>query len=63
MKGESAEPTPYAVRCPAERALVYLTEEEYNRQMNQPDALWRCPRCGERAEWDDANYERRMGIS
>lgn len=61
---ESEVPTPYAVRCwrcsytegqPVE--LIFLTAEEYNRQMSNPDCIWQCPRCGEPASWDDDNYE------
>jgi hypothetical protein len=51
-------PTPFAVRCP-EHGLVYLSQAEYNHQMNRPDALWRCP-CGATATWDDDNYEARI---
>lgn len=55
----STEPTPWAVTCTTHQT-VYLAEAEYNRQMNQPDALWVCPICGDRADWDDDNYERAM---
>jgi len=47
--------TPWAVICP-EHGQVFLTDEEYDAQMDAPDAVWRCP-CGQRAEWDDDNYE------
>jgi hypothetical protein len=59
---ESTEPTPYAVRCSwcADGGLVYLTHACYMRQMMRPDAMWRCPRCGEDARWDDNNYENRL---
>ena len=61
---ESAEPTPYAVRChqcePNGDHLVYLTYEGYDRQMDRPEALWTCPRCGRDAQWDDDNYEARQ---
>lgn len=59
--------TPWAIRCygidpemgagPCTKDLVYLTKEEYMRQMNVPSRTWRCPRCGGDAMWDDANYE------
>lgn len=61
---ESAEPTPYAVRCyqcePSGDHLVYMTYECYMRQMMRPDSFWVCPRCGEDARWDDDNYEARL---
>lgn len=61
-KMESPTPTPWAVRCRgaycAGIPLVFLTRECYDWQMNTPDALWRCPRCGGLAEWADDNYEK-----
>jgi hypothetical protein len=48
--------TPYAVLCP-KHGKVVLTGEQYDEQMNQPDSLWVCPDCGERAEWDDDHHE------
>lgn len=63
----SNERTPYAVHCagidPGEGfgsctiGLVYLTEEEYNQQMNAPNRTWRCPKCGGDAYWSDSNFE------
>jgi uncharacterized protein with PIN domain len=51
---ESAVPTPWAVRCwdcgqGEESALVFLTREEYARQLARPHAFWHCPRCGREA--------------
>lgn len=61
MIGESALATPWAVHCKGGCTppfqLIYLTEEECIRQMEQPWATWRCPRCGGEASWDDQNYE------
>ena len=65
---ESRIPTQYAVVClgtsrpeganPCNNGgLLYLTEQEYDRQRNNPTDLWRCPRCGGLADWDDDNYE------
>jgi hypothetical protein len=53
-KGESSEPTPYAVWCPVHEH-VFLTGAEYDSQMLQADDLWVCPRegCHSVAEWDD----------
>lgn len=50
------EPTAWAVICPVHRQ-VFLTREEYEAQMDDPNALWKCP-CGRQATWDDDNYER-----
>ena len=50
------ERTPWAVRC-TDHGSVYLTEEEYDVQMDHPDSLWRCPLCMGLAEWDTDNYE------
>lgn len=51
-------PTPYAVHCRL-HGLVYLSQAEYDRQMDDPNSLWKCP-CGRLAEWDDDNYEARI---
>ena len=56
--------TPYAVFCDGPwdipglgHDLVYLTKEEYNRQMNVPSKTWRCPICMYEATWSDENWE------
>jgi hypothetical protein len=60
--------TPYAVFCHSapgrgcKGGRQYLTKEQYDKQMNDPNALWKCPTCGQLAEWDDDNYEEHMGI-
>jgi hypothetical protein len=51
--------TPYAVLCD-DHGQQFLTEHQYNLQINRPDARWRCPRCGEDAYWDDDEYEATM---
>lgn len=51
-----ARRTPYAVLCD-DHGQQFLTAEEYDYQMSRPDSLWRCPRCGESAHWDDDEYE------
>lgn len=56
MSGESAVPTRYAVTCPL-HGQTFLTKEEYDRQMEQPDNYWMCPRCGSAAAFDDDNYD------
>ncbi len=52
----STEPTPYAVLCRS-HGKVYLTKDEYNRQMCAPDSRWSCPECGRICDFDDDNYE------
>lgn len=42
----------YAVIC-SRHGTVELSEAQYNRQMMQADSLWKCPKCGGSAEWDD----------
>ena len=53
---ERRKQTPWAVVC-REHGQVFLTDKEYDAQMDDPDALWKCPLCGRQAEWDDDNYE------
>ena len=48
--------TPWAVICP-DHGQVFLTDAEYDAQMDKPDSLWTCPLCGKPSEWDDHNYE------
>lgn len=52
----SNTPTPWAVVC-REHGKVFLTNHEYNRQMNRPNSLWQCPMCLDSAAWDDDTYE------
>lgn len=64
----STTPTAYATICrtyPDEFpgcGKVYMTEEFHDYQMSLPDSTWRCAACGREAEWDDSNYEERMGV-
>ena len=69
MNGESTTETPYAVQCTGSSnphgatpcnggGLIFLTHEEYDRQMDRPDSFWQCPRCGGVAWWSDDNYEK-----
>lgn len=53
--------SPYAVICRT-HGQVQLTEDEYGRQLSRPDALWKCPKCGEEAQWDDSHYEQMLGL-
>jgi hypothetical protein len=52
-----ADSGPYAVIC-RQDARVFLTEEEYRRQLSAPDFLWTCPKCGAVAEFDDETWEK-----
>jgi hypothetical protein len=69
VSGESRERTPYAVIC-RENPLggpgcgkVYLTQEAYDQQMLNPDATWKCPRCGcYPVDFDDDNYEEALEL-
>lgn len=51
-----AQKTPFAVLCDY-HGQQFLTEEQYSHQLNRPDSLWMCPRCGDFAYWDDDEYD------
>lgn len=34
-----------------------LSGMQYDVQMRRPDATWKCPVCGNEANWDDERYE------
>lgn len=36
---------------------VLISEDEYLNQLDEPDALWRCPHCGSTANFDDEYFE------
>lgn len=41
----------------------YLTKEEYDVEMNQPDYTWRCKNCGQRdCDFDDDYWEKNVGV-
>lgn len=61
-KAMSATRTPYRVVCFMSGEGHYLTEEEYLRQLRIPEFGWKCPQCGNHANWDDANYDEAMSI-
>lgn len=57
--------TPYAyVFCDGDFEIscgqVPLTEEEYLRQLSNPNRPWSCPKCGAGAQYDDAGSEKLM---
>lgn len=60
----SEKPTPWAVTCGeapmCSEGLIFLTREEYDQQVNNPNATWKCPKCGGEAWWDDDNYEKHL---
>lgn len=37
--------------------IVELSEEEYIRQLGNPDNSWQCPTCKASADWDDDSCE------
>lgn len=47
--------TPWAVKC-REHGQVFLSADEYTRQLGRPDSLWLCY-CGASAEFDDGHLE------
>jgi hypothetical protein len=59
VAGESQSPTPYRLWCPVHGG-VYLTNDEYMRQMLNANDHWRCPVCMARSRFDDKNYEDHM---
>ncbi len=42
----------YQVIC-REHGKQALTEDQYTKALGDPDVFWKCPVCGEHAEWDD----------
>ena len=59
-RDNTKDPTPFAVYCNGDAlgeqlscGLVFLSETEYEKQLDKPDLLWCCPKCGSSAEWDD----------
>jgi hypothetical protein len=50
----------YAVVCTDHHGIIYLTNEEYNYQMNRPNRTWVCPICHNDAYWEDDNMQEFM---
>lgn len=42
---------------------VPLTEAQYVAQLSLPDITWRCPRCGQEADFDDTYFEDVHGLN
>jgi len=40
-----------------------LTQEQYERQLSNPCATWRCPCCGREADYNDELSEKAQGLS
>ena len=58
MRDNRNDLTPYAVYCGGHIeghncGLVFLTGTQYEQQLDHPNALWKCPKCGAEASWDD----------
>lgn len=53
------DPSVGAVSC----GVQPLTEKQYEQQMDRPDSLWKCPRCGAPADYDDVRSEAAQGIT
>jgi hypothetical protein len=53
--------TPWAVVC-HKHGRVFLTQQQYDKQMIVADAFWICPVCGDVASWDDDNYEKHIEL-
>lgn len=55
--GGQEQPTDhYAVLCPIHERQ-FLTQTQYDAQMNDPNSKWKCPKCGRTARFDDITYE------
>lgn len=54
----SPVPTAHAIICP-KHGQVFLSPQEYIRQLDQPDSRWTCPVCGndDPVQFDDSNYD------
>lgn len=48
------------VKCD-EHGWQYLSEDQYDRQLDDPNKGWRCPVCNcYPCEWDDEYFERNI---
>jgi hypothetical protein len=63
MESQDKNPkSPYGIICD-NCGKQGLTQQNYEKQMWNADALWKCPNCGDTATWDDDRYERGMDES
>jgi hypothetical protein len=63
MSTISKEPTPYRLLCywaSGCGSAHYLTEEEYDVQLDNNAVAFKCPECGGPAIFDDSNYDKWM---
>lgn len=52
------DPSVGAISC----GVQPLTLQQYERQLSRPDDLWKCPKCGAPADYDDERSELVQGI-
>jgi hypothetical protein len=43
--------------------LQPLTQSQYEQQLSNPHKTWRCPSCGNSADYDDTESERVQGVN
>jgi hypothetical protein len=65
-----ADPLVAYVDCPGDSEAEIkgcgtqgLTQEQYERQLSNPWATWRCPCCDREADYNDELSEKAQGIS
>lgn len=46
----------YAVIC-HEHGVTPISQQNYDEQMSNPFARWKCPLCGRISEFDDETFE------
>jgi predicted RNA-binding Zn-ribbon protein involved in translation (DUF1610 family) len=54
---KAKHPEAYWVHC-YRCGHVQIGYDEYDRQMNKEDSLWKCPKCGNLADFDVTAYEK-----
>jgi hypothetical protein len=54
--GEEQPTDHFAVICPIHQRQ-FLTQRQYDAQMNDPNSKWKCPKCNRVSRFDDATYE------
>jgi hypothetical protein len=56
LTGQEAPTDHYAVLCPI-HGRQFLTQKQYDTQMNDTNSRWKCPKCTRPAKFDDITYE------
>ena len=46
------------LKCPT-HGSVYLSQKEYERQLNNVNDFWRCPKCNSHSIFDDEYFEKK----